>query len=574
MLSEISTNAMQLLLERYLLKNDQGKAVESLDQLFQRVAKCVASVETKDRELWEKRFFDQMSKLEFLPNSPTLMNAGLPKGQLSACFVLPVEDSLEDIFTTLKNAALIHQSGGGTGYNFSKLRPKNDTVSSLGGTSSGPIAFMNVFDAATEHVKQGGKRRGANMGILNVDHPDIAEFVTTKLDSISLQNFNLSVGITDDFMSAMANNRSWKLINPRNGKIVKTIDPKILWASLVRAAWNTGDPGLIFLDTINAHNPLPDQGLMVSTNPCGEVPLLDHESCNLGSLNLSKMIKLQGHDTTIDWNKLEDAVQVGIRFLDNVITCNHYLLNEIESITLKNRKIGLGVMGWAELLLLLEIPYASQEAVQLGEKMMHFIAAKSYETSNKIANEKGCFPTWDKSIHYPDTPLRNATCNSIAPTGSISIIANTSYSIEPFYALAFKRKGVLGDKTQLSLHPIVEEKLGHLGHWNKEIENELLEKGSIQHINAIPNHIRSIFETSMEIPWEYHLQHQRAFQKYTDNAVSKTINLPHTATEKDISEIYKTAWEYSLKGITIYRDGSKSNQVLQRCGATEDQNCV
>lgn len=564
---------MQLLQERYLLKNDRGQAIETLDQLFRRVAKCVASVETNDSKLWENRFFDQMAKLEFLPNSPTLMNAGQPNGQLSACFVLPIEDSLESIFTTLKNAALIHQSGGGTGYNFSNLRPKNDTVTSLGGTSSGPIAFMNVYDAATQHVKQGGKRRGANMGILNMDHPDIKEFVTAKLDGVSLQNFNISVGITESFMNALANGVPWDLINPRNGKVEKTIDSKTLWSSLVQAAWRTGDPGLIFLDTINAHNPIPEQGLIKSTNPCGEVPLMDYESCNLGSVNLSKMITFKSNKPTIDWDRLGIAVALGVRFLDNVIQCNHYLLKEVEGMAHKNRKIGLGVMGWAELLLQLEIPYASKEAVQLGERLMYFIKTQSYETSQKLAKEKGCFPAWDKSVLYPNTKLRNATCNSIAPTGSISIIANTSYSIEPFYALAFKRKGVLDNKTQVSLNSIVQEKLTQLGYWTNDIREQLLETGSIQHINSIPKNIRSLFETSLEIPWKYHLQHQRAFQKYTDNAVSKTINLPNTVTEKDISDIYRTAWEYGLKGITIYRDGSKANQVFQKCGFPENDGC-
>ncbi|MFT6839085.1 MAG: ribonucleoside-diphosphate reductase alpha chain [Sediminicola sp.] len=573
MFSEIADNAMQLLQERYLLKNDQGIAVETLDQLFRRVAKCVASVENKDKDLWENLFFDQMATLEFLPNSPTLMNAGLPNGQLSACFVLPVEDSLEGIFTTLKNAPLVHQSGGGTGYNFSKLRPKNDTVSSSGGRSSGPIAFMKIYDAATEHVKQGGKRRGANMGILNVDHPDIEHFVTSKLDGKSLHNFNISVGISDNFIKAITKNENWALINPRTGKTERTIKAKKLWVSLVHAAWRTGDPGLIFLDTINTHNPTPEQGHIQSTNPCGEVPLLDYESCNLGSLNLSKMVTLRANKTSIDWEKLRLAVRAGIRFLDNVIQCNHYQLQEISDMALKNRKIGLGVMGWAELLLLLEIPYASNEAVQLGEKLMRFIKTCSYETSQNLANEKGCFPAWNNSIHYPNVPLRNATCNSIAPTGSISIIANTSYSIEPFYALAFNRTGVLGNKIQMVLHPIISEKLILLGHWNNDIKKKILETGSIQDIKSIPKPIKTLFETSLEIPWIYHLQHQRAFQKYTDNAVSKTINLPHSATEKDISDIYITAWEYGLKGITIYRDGSKTDQVLQKCGAMDNQSC-
>ncbi|MET7028278.1 adenosylcobalamin-dependent ribonucleoside-diphosphate reductase [Sediminicola luteus] len=564
---------MLLLEERYLQKNGQGASIETPDQLFRRVARHISSVENKKKDHWENCFYNLMAKMEFLPNSPTLMNAGLPKGQLSACFVLPINDSLDDIFTTLKNAALVHQSGGGTGYNFSRIRPKNDTISTSGGKSSGPIAFMKVYDAATEHVKQGGKRRGANMGILNVDHPDIAQFVIAKLDGNSLQNFNISVGITDHFMKAMINTEKWELINPRTGQSERTIEAKELWDSLIHAAWKTGDPGLIFLDTINAHNPLFRQGRIQSTNPCGEVPLFDYESCNLGSINLAKIVGLGSKPSNINWDKLKLLVQMGIRFLDNVIQCNHYLLPEVAEMALKNRKIGLGVMGWAELLIQLEIPYASKEAVQLAEKLMRFIQETSFNASCNIAKEKGCYPAWEESIHYPNLHLRNATCNSIAPTGSISIIANTSYSIEPLYALAFKRTGVLGTKTQQVLHPIVKDKLTQLGHWNNAIQDQILETGSIREVESIPDHIKKLFETSLEIPWKYHLEHQRAFQKYTDNAVSKTINLPSSTSASDISEIYRTAWEFGLKGITIYRDGSKANQVLQKCGAIDSFGC-
>ncbi|ALM07776.1 ribonucleoside-diphosphate reductase [Sediminicola sp. YIK13] len=570
---KIAHNAQILLEERYLQKNGPGASIETPDQLFRRVARHIASVEDKNKDHWEDCFYDHMTKMEFLPNSPTLMNAGLPKGQLSACFVLPINDSLDEIFTTLKNAALIHQSGGGTGYNFSRIRPKNDTISTTGGKSSGPIAFMKVFDAATEHVKQGGKRRGANMGILNMDHPDIAQFVVAKLDGSSLQNFNISAGITDHFMEAMINTEKWELINPRTGQPERTIEAKELWNSLINAAWKTGDPGLIFLDTINGHNPLLQQGRIQSTNPCGEVPLFDYESCNLGSINLSKILGLGSKESTIDWDKLKLLVQMGIRFLDNVIQSNCYVLPEVAEMALKNRKIGLGVMGWAELLLQLEIPYASKEAIQLAEKLMRFIQETSFNASCDIAKEKGCFPAWVDSVHYPNLPLRNATCNSIAPTGSISIIANTSYSIEPLYALAFKRTGILGTKTQQVLHPIVKNKLTQLGHWNNDIKDQILETGSIREIESIPDHIKKLFETSLEIPWKYHLEHQRAFQKYTDNAVSKTINLPSSASISDISEIYITAWKYGLKGITIYRDGSKANQVLQKCGAIEPLSC-
>ena len=569
---KLSSNAIQLLEARYFLKNTEGRIVESPEQLFRRVAKHIASVE-EDKAAWENRFYDLMAHLHFLPNSPTLMNAGLPNGQLSACFVLPVEDSLEGIFSTLKDMALIHQSGGGTGYNFSKLRPQGDRVSASGGTSSGPLAFIKVYDMATEQVRQGGKRRGANMGILNVDHSDIESFITAKSKGDELQNFNLSVGILDDFMRAVQNDETWNLINPRNNKITKTIRAKELWDLIISQAWATGDPGLIFLDTINKHNPLPKLGKIQRTNPCGEVPLFEYESCNLGSLNLSKMVKHENGIWQVDWKTLEHCVQVSMRFLDNVISANHYLLPQIETVTKNNRKVGLGLMGWAELLAILDIPYASDKAVEMGEKIMRFIQAKSYEASEDLARERGAFPNWKKSIFSPKTPMRNATCNSIAPTGSISVIADASYSIEPLYALAYKRVGILENETQLEINPVFVSKMKKLGFWNVALKDEVLSTGSIQHLLTIPPEIKKLFQTSLEIPWQYHLQHQRAFQKYTDNAVSKTINLSHETDTDTISEIYRTAWEYGLKGITVYRDGSKANQVLQACQLNRSANC-
>ena len=569
----LTDNAMQILKVRYLLRDAKGMVRESPNQLFRRVAKSVASAEEVDRATWETQFYKIMASLEFLPNSPTLMNAGLPNGQLSACFVLPIEDSLAGIFTTLKNAALIHQSGGGTGYNFSKLRPKDDPVSLLGGKSSGPIAFLKLYDAGTEYVKQGGKRRGANMGILNVNHPDIQEFITSKTDGNSLQNFNISVGITDDFMHAIENQEDWKLINPRTGKAQKTAKATSIWNSIIQEAWKTGDPGLIFLDSINRASPIPKQGSIQSTNPCGEVPLLDFESCNLGSLNLTKVLIKDGGKVEINWPKLETNIQIAMRFLDNVISVNHYLLPRIKKVSNANRKVGLGVMGWAELLLLLEIPYASEEAVKLGEQLMQFIGTKSYETSKDLAQERGVFLSWEESSYAPNKPMRNATCNSIAPTGTISVIANTSYSIEPLYALAYKRVGVLEDQTQTEINPIFMEKMQRFGLWNEKIKAEVLQSGSIQQIPSIPTEIKKLFETSLEIPWEYHLLHQRAFQKHTDNAVSKTINLPVGTNLKEISEIYQKAWEYGLKGITIYRDKSKTRQVLQKCNFNSAAAC-
>ncbi len=566
----LTKNAIELLEERYLLKRETN---ETPDQMFRRVARHVARAETTRKKAWEATFYGMMKNLEFLPNSPTLMNAGVPKGQLSACFVLPVEDSLTSIFTTLKNAALIHQSGGGTGYNFSDLRPKGDPVSASGGTSSGPLAFMEIYDSATEHVKQGGKRRGANMGILNVDHPDIEAFIVSKTEGRRLQNFNISVGITNHFMQVVAQDGDWNLVNPRTKKVQKTIKAKSIWDAIVREAWKTGDPGLVFLDAINSENPTPEQGSIKSTNPCGEVPLLDYESCNLGSLNLMKVLKDGKKGAAINWQRLESNIQGAIRFLDNVITVNHYLLPEIRKKVYLNRKIGLGVMGWAELLISLNIPYASDEAVTLGDRLMDFVKTKSYEASKSLAEERGTFGSWASSIHSPDMPMRNATCNSIAPTGSISVIANTSYSIEPLYALAYARVGILDGKTQIEINTVMIEKLKQMKLWNGPIKEALLSTGSIRQVETLPVPLRKLFETGQEVPWTYHLLHQRAFQKHTDNAVSKTINLPKTATEMEISKIYRTAWEYGLKGITIYRDGSKQNQILQKCGLNHGPVC-
>jgi ribonucleoside-diphosphate reductase alpha chain len=514
-----------------------------------------------------------MRNLEFLPNSPTLMNAGLPNGQLSACFVLPVEDNLNAIFTTLKNAALIHHNGGGTGYNFSKIRPKDDFISSSEGFSAGPVSFMKIYDTATEYVKQAGKRRGANMGILNIDHSDIEEFISSKSDLQSLQNFNISVGITNDFMHALEEDKDWSLVNPRTNKISKTLSAKKLWDSIIEQALKTGDPGLIFLDTIHQNNPLKKLGKIQSTNPCGEVPLFNYESCNLGSINLKKMVLQNSTHIEIDWKKLERTIIIAIRFLDNVISCNYFVLPSIEEITLSNRKIGLGVMGWAELLILLDIPYASNKAVELAENVMKFIHEKSYNASQSLAKKRGCFPSWKQSSFAPHMILRNATCNSIAPTGSISIIANTSYAIEPLYALAFKRTGILENNTQMEINKTFIDKMKSLGLWSEQLRSEIIEKGSIQHVKNIPKHIKNLFKTSLEISWKYHLLHQRAFQRYTDNAVSKTINLPNTTTFEEVSEIYKTAWKYNLKGITIYRNGSRDNQVLQLCGFNKEDVC-
>ena len=569
----LSHNAIQILEDRYLLKDKKGTVKETPEGLFKRVAKYVSSCENEKSAFYEDKFLKLLSNLKFLPNSPTLMNAGCKNEQLSACFVLPIEDSLVSIFTTLKHAALIHQSGGGTGFNFSKLRPKGDIVSSTGGTSSGPIAFIKIYDAATEYVKQGGKRRGANMGILNVGHPDIEEFIRSKSSKKAIENFNLSVGVTDAFINAVANNLDWNLINPRTKAVVKTVSAKSLWQLIVDEAWLTGDPGLIFLDTINRANPTPNLGKIETTNPCGEVPLLDYESCNLGSLNLSKAVTLKKDTYVIDWNALSDTIHLAIRFLDNIVTLNHYLLPEIKRMTTSNRKIGLGVMGWAELLILLEIPYASKKAVTLGEKLMKFIKGESYKASEQLAKERGNFPEWKNSIYAPKAPMRNATCNSIAPTGTISVIADTSYSIEPLFALAYKRVGILDNQTQTEMNKFFLQKMKQLGLWDEEIEQRVLKTGSIKGIDSIPQTVQAMFQTSLEIPWQYHLLHQKAFQIYTDNAVSKTINLPENVTKEEVFEIYMTAWKYKLKGITIYRYGSKNHQVLQKCSLNTSKSC-
>ncbi len=565
----LTENAIEILENRYLMQNEQGKVIETPAELFQRVAKAVAQAElsfggAKAVKKWEERFYHLMSSLAFLPNSPTLMNAGRPKGQLSACFVLPMEDSLESILSTLKNAALIHQSGGGTGFSFSKLRPKDDVILTTGGTSSGPVSFIKIFDATTEHIKQGGRRRGANMGILKDNHPDIEAFIQAKSDPKILQNFNLSVMVTDEFMQAVQQNKDWALINPRTQKTVKILKATYLWDLIITQAWNSGEPGLLFLDTINRTNPTPITGRLNATNPCGEMPLLDYESCNLGSINLSKMLYSTGETRKVDWTKLEQTIQIAIRFLDNVIEVNHYILPEIKTITLANRKIGLGVMGWAEMLIELNTSYASEEAVQLGEQLMKFIKETAQEASAKLATEKGTFPAWQQSIYAPDQPMRNATCTSIAPTGTISIIAGTSSSIEPLFAVAYRRVGILDNQTQLEINRLFIEKAKKAGIWSESLVAKIYEKGSIQPISEIPKRLKKLFITSLEIAPDFHLRHLMAFQKHTDNAVSKTINLRESATKKMVENAFYFAWKNGIKGVTVYRYGSRRKQVLQK----------
>lgn len=569
----LNANALRVLESRYLLKNSDGSIVETPEQLFKRVAHHIANAEhllnnSEQQLYWEKEFFAVMSRLEFLPNSPTLMNAGLPLNQLSACFVLPVEDSIADIFTTLKNTALIQQSGGGTGFNFSALRHNGDFINSSHGYSTGPISFMKIFDAATDNIKQGGKRRGANMGILNIDHPDIEEFIELKNVEGVLSNFNISVGITDAFMNAVEKNADWELKHPISRKRIKKIAARALWNKIISNAWLTGDPGLIFLDTINESNPTPNIGAINCTNPCGEVPLLPYEACNLGSIDVVKFYDEKKNK--IDYERLEKCIVTAIRFLDNVIEVNNYVIPEIKTTVKGNRKIGLGIMGWAELLIKLEIPYASEKAVDLGEELMAFINEKSFDASQKLAEERGVFKNWDNSIYSEQIKIRNATRTSIAPTGTISIIAGTSSSIEPLFALAIHRENVLNNETLTEINEACLSYLKRKNLLTDEIVSEIKKSGSIQN-TGLPNEIKELFKTSLEIEPYWHIQHQVAFQKHTDNAVSKTINLPGGATVTDVEKAYLTAWKNKAKGITIYRYGSKSQQVLHS-GTDETEN--
>jgi ribonucleoside-diphosphate reductase alpha chain len=566
---KLSINAIKVLERRYLLRDEGGNIIETPTGLFRRVAHAIASVETNfnpaaDVKSLEQTFFGMMSNLEFLPNTPTLMNAGTPLGQLSACFVLPVEDSIIDIFETLKNMAIIHQSGGGTGFSFSHLRPNGDIVRSTKGVASGPVSFMEIFDAATAVMKQGGKRRGANMGILNADHPDILEFVEAKGDGITLSNFNISVGATDEFMETVQHGGKWGLINPRTGKEIQTINASGLFDVIVNNAWRTGDPGLVFLDEINRHNPTPQLGRFEATNPCGELPLLPYESCNLGSINLAKMVS----DRQLDWARLEQVVNHGVHFLDNVIEANVFPLPAIEQITRKgNRKIGLGIMGFADALVKLGIPYNSDQALAAAENIIKFILEKALAASARLAEERGVFPNFPGSIYdRPDSPRpRNATVLSVAPTGTISIIAGCSSGIEPLFALAFVRNVMEGTRL-LEVNPVFEQVAREHGFYSGELMEEVAKMGTLAGISGIPEDVRRVFVTDWDISPEWHVRMQAIFQKYTDNSVSKTVNLPAEATPEDIRRVYRLAYELKCKGITIYRYGSKKQQVLSLAG--------
>lgn len=564
-----------MLESRYLRRDKSGQIKESPEQLFERVAYAVAYAEllggnARKAALWQEEFYKLLTSLDFLPNSPTLMNAGTPLGQLSGCFVLPVEDTMEGIFDAVKQMALVQRTGGGTGFSFSKLRPKGDIVASTGGEASGPVSFMKIFDCATENIKQGGKRRGANMGILRIDHPDILDFIRAKLDGTTLQNFNISVGVTDAFMRAVQRGDRFDLIHPSSGATKGSIEAREIYDAIARAAWQTGDPGMIFLDTINRFNPTPHLGKIEATNPCGEIPLLPFESCNLSSINLAHMVPEQGETASIDWKKLAATVQKAMRFLDDVITVNRYSLPEIERMTHGNRKVGLGVMGFADMLIRLGISYDSDEAVFLAERLMNFISEEALKASNLLAEERGVFPNWKGSIYEKQgLKVRNATRTAIAPTGTISIIAGTSASIEPLFALAYRRSNVLEGETLYEVNPILVEYLETHRFNTKELVEGIFETGNLKEVNGLDERTKRVFVTALEIPPERHLQIQAAFQRHVDNSVSKTINLPRESTPEDIARVYRRAWELGLKGITIYRYGSKSKQVLE-VGVHED----
>ncbi len=571
-------SALRVLRDRYLIRHEDGTQ-ETPEEMCWRVAACIAEAEARYGRTPEQaretahRFYELMVDRKFMPNSPTLMNAGKNNGlQFSACYVLPIEDSLEGIFDAIKKAAIIHQSGGGTGFSFSRLRSKDSVVRSTGGRASGPVSFLRVFNAATEAVKQGGTRRGANMGILQVDHPDIMEFIESKLDG-GIVNFNISVAATDRFMEALEKNEDYELIEPHTGQPVGKLSARDVFKRIVDCAWRTGDPGLVFLDRINNSpaNPTPEVGRVEATNPCGEQPLLPNEACNLGSLNLGEFVIRGDGPARIDWDSLREASRVCVRFLDNVIETNPYPLPEIDRSVKDNRRIGLGVMGVADLYLLLDIPYNSEEALKVADQVMSFIERTSHEASEELALERGPFPNWNRSIYKNGRPLRNSTVTTIAPTGTISIIAGCSSGIEPLFALAYSH--IVGERHLTFVNPIFESMARERGLYSEKLMADLSHHGTAHGLHGIPLEVQRVYVTAHEVEPDWHVRMQGAFQKHTDNGVSKTINLPNNATTEDIARAYLRAWEVGCLGITVFRDGCKGQQVLHM-GTNPDQSVV